>query len=135
MCSVWKFPGEGSNWSCSCWPIPQPQRCGMSHVCDLYHSSWQWRIVTPLSETRDRNCILMDACWVCYCSATRGTPRLILKDAPFISLKDAFLIITTKSKILYHNVDEINTVLIIDQLWLIISQELFLTVRAYNHRK
>ena len=22
--SIWRFPGEGSNWSCSCWPIPQP---------------------------------------------------------------------------------------------------------------
>ena len=23
---VWKFPGQGSNWSCSCWPVPQPQQ-------------------------------------------------------------------------------------------------------------
>ena len=21
---IWKFPGEGSNWSYSCWPMPQP---------------------------------------------------------------------------------------------------------------
>ena len=24
--SIWKFPGEGSNWSCSHQPIPQPQQ-------------------------------------------------------------------------------------------------------------
>ena len=23
---VWRFPGQGSNWSCSCRPRPQPQR-------------------------------------------------------------------------------------------------------------
>ena len=22
-----RFPGWGSNWSCSCWPMPQPQQC------------------------------------------------------------------------------------------------------------
>ena len=25
--SIWRFPGQGSNWSCSCWPMPQPQQC------------------------------------------------------------------------------------------------------------
>ena len=32
---IWKFPGYGSKWSCSCWPIPQPQ---------------QHQILNPLSE-------------------------------------------------------------------------------------
>ena len=32
------------NWSCSHWPIPQPQQCG---------------ILNPLSEARDQTCILM----------------------------------------------------------------------------
>ena len=31
-----------------------------SHVCDLHHSSWQRRILSPLSEARDRTRILMD---------------------------------------------------------------------------
>ena len=22
-CGIWKFPGSGLNWSCSCWPAPQ----------------------------------------------------------------------------------------------------------------
>ena len=30
-----------------------------SHVCDLYHSSWQHRILNPLSEVRDQTLILM----------------------------------------------------------------------------
>ena len=26
-CSIWRFPDQGSNWSCRCWPPPQPQQC------------------------------------------------------------------------------------------------------------
>ena len=32
-----------------------------SHVCDLYHISWQRQILNPLSKVRDRTCVLMDA--------------------------------------------------------------------------
>ena len=32
-----------------------------SHVCNLHHSSRQRWILNPLSEARDRTCILMDA--------------------------------------------------------------------------
>ena len=28
-CGIWKFPGQGSNWSCSCQPTPQPQQCSI----------------------------------------------------------------------------------------------------------
>ena len=31
-----------------------------SRVCDLHHSSWQRQILNPLSEARDRTCVLMD---------------------------------------------------------------------------
>ena len=31
-----------------------------SHVCHLYHGSWQHRIPDPLSQARDRTHILMD---------------------------------------------------------------------------
>jgi len=37
-----------------------------SHVCDLYHSSQQHRILNPLSETRDGAGVLMDTSWVYY---------------------------------------------------------------------
>ena len=32
-----------------------------SRVCDLHRSSWQRRILNPLSKARDRACVLMDA--------------------------------------------------------------------------
>ena len=32
-----------------------------SHVCDLNHSSRQRQILNPLSEAKDRTCILIDA--------------------------------------------------------------------------
>ena len=35
-----------------------------SHVFDLHHSSWQRRILNPLSEARDQTHILTDASWV-----------------------------------------------------------------------
>ena len=44
-CSIWRFPGEGSNRSCSCQPTPQPQQHG---------------ILNPRSEARDGTCNLMD---------------------------------------------------------------------------
>ena len=25
-CSLWEFPGQGSHWSCSCQPLPQPEQ-------------------------------------------------------------------------------------------------------------
>ena len=46
---------------------------GPSCICDLHHSSQQLRILNPLSEGRDRTCILMDACQFRFCWATRGT--------------------------------------------------------------
>ena len=31
----------------------------LSHICDLHRSSWQRRILNPLSEPRDQTCNLM----------------------------------------------------------------------------
>ena len=45
-----------------------------SHVCNLYHSSWQQWIPEPLSRARDRTCILMDSSQICLCCAIEGTP-------------------------------------------------------------
>ena len=49
---IWKFPGQGSNWSCSCQPTETQDP---SHVCDLHHSSQQRRIPNSLIKDRDRN--------------------------------------------------------------------------------
>ena len=45
-----------------------------SHVCDLYHSSWQHQILNPLSEVKDQTCIFMDANQIQFCQDTMGTP-------------------------------------------------------------
>ena len=37
-----------------------------SYIFDLQHSSWQHRILNPLSKARDRTCILMDISRVHY---------------------------------------------------------------------
>ena len=47
----------------------------LSHVCNLHHSSWQRRILNPLSEARDRTCNLMVSSWVHVCCTTTGIPR------------------------------------------------------------
>ena len=33
---MWKFPGQGSSWSCSCWPTPQPQQQGIRTMSTTY---------------------------------------------------------------------------------------------------
>ena len=37
----------------------------LSHICNLYHSSWQCWILNPLIKARDRTHILMDTSQVC----------------------------------------------------------------------
>ena len=37
----------------------------LSLVWDLNHSSQQCRTLNPLSEARNRTCILLDTSWVC----------------------------------------------------------------------
>ena len=46
----------------------------LSLVCDLYHSSQQCWILNPLSESRDRTCILMDTSRIRFRCAPTGTP-------------------------------------------------------------
>ena len=47
-----------------------------SHIYDLHHSSWQRRILNPLSRARDRIHILMDTGWVLNLLSTTGTPEI-----------------------------------------------------------
>ena len=46
---------------------------GLSRICILYHSSQQCQILNPLSEARDRTCILMDTSGIHFCCTTTGT--------------------------------------------------------------
>ena len=45
----------------------------LSCICNLHHSSWQHRILNPLSKARDQIHILMVTSHVHYHLATRGT--------------------------------------------------------------
>ena len=36
MCNIWKFSGEGSNQSYSCWPVLQPQQCRIWPEAEAY---------------------------------------------------------------------------------------------------
>ena len=47
----------------------------LSQVFNLHHSSQQCRILYPLSNIRDRTCVLMDTSQIHFCLATTGTPR------------------------------------------------------------
>ena len=46
----------------------------LSYVCNLYHSSRQCQILSPLSEIRDRTHNLMVPSRICFCCAMMGTP-------------------------------------------------------------
>ena len=48
--------------------------CYLSCVCNLHHSSWQHWILYPLSEARDRSCVLMDTIQIHFHWATKETP-------------------------------------------------------------
>ena len=45
-------------------------------LCDLHHSSWQRRILNPLSKARDSTCNLMVPSWVHFHCTTMGTPAV-----------------------------------------------------------
>ena len=48
-CSIWRFLGQGLDWSYSCLTTPQPQQHQVdpSCFCDLHHSSRQHQIIYP----------------------------------------------------------------------------------------
>ena len=46
---------------------------GLSHVGDLYHSSWQHQILNPLTEARDQTRFLVDTSRVQFRCAPAGT--------------------------------------------------------------
>ena len=59
MGGIWKFPDEGSNWSCSCWPTPQPQQRGIWAAPATYSTAHSnTGSFNPLSEARDQTCVL-----------------------------------------------------------------------------
>ena len=76
-CSIWKFPGLGSNQSHSCRPTPQPQQCQIpdssatyAAACSNTRSSTHW--VRPGIEPTSS----WTLCWVLTCWTTDGTLAL-----------------------------------------------------------
>ena len=49
-CGIWKFPGYGSNQSCSCRPTPQPQQCQIQAISATYTTA---HVNATLSQARD----------------------------------------------------------------------------------
>ena len=46
-----------------------------SHICNLHHSSWQYRTLNPLSEARDWTCVVVDASQIRFHWAMTETPN------------------------------------------------------------
>ena len=44
----------------------------LSCICNLHHSSWQHRVLNPLSEARDQTHVLMDTSWACNLLSHNG---------------------------------------------------------------
>ena len=71
---MWRFPGQRLNAELQLLAyatdtaMPDPSR-----FCHGNHSSWQCRILNPLSKARDRTWVPMDASQISFCWATMGT--------------------------------------------------------------
>ena len=60
--SIQKFPGQGSNWRYSCWPMPQQRQIQAASV--THASVRQHQILNPLSEARNQIPTLLGTSWV-----------------------------------------------------------------------
>ena len=78
-CSIWKFPGWGSNWSHSCWPTPQPQQCQIQAASVAYATAQgNTGSFNPLSKARNQTHILEDtSCFFFPLSHNRNTSLLL----------------------------------------------------------
>ena len=72
---MWRFPGQGSNQSCCCWPTPQPQQRQIQAASATYTTAQRQRqIPNPLSEARDRTRNLMVPSRIRFHWAMTGIP-------------------------------------------------------------
>ena len=56
-----------------------------NHICDLHCSAWQCWILNPLSEARNRTCVLMDTSQIHFHWAMTGNPRTLFLNFMFTS--------------------------------------------------
>ena len=59
----------------------------LSHICNLHHSSWQHRILNPLSEARDQSRNLMVPSLIHFRCAMMGNPQAVLSDHNAVKLE------------------------------------------------
>ena len=72
---IWKFPGQGSNRSCSCRRIPQPRQHGIQAASETYTTAHgNTRSLTPWRRPGIEILILMDTSRICFHWAAVGTP-------------------------------------------------------------
>ena len=78
-CSIFRFPGQGSNWSYSQRPVPQPQQCSTGIELHLEPTlqlmATQCQILNLLSEARNQTSNLMFPSQIRFRCATMGTPK------------------------------------------------------------
>ena len=74
-CCIWKFPGQGSNRSCSCQLKPQPQQRGIWASSVNYTTAHgNTGSLTHWLRPGIKPHILMDTGQICFCCTTMGTP-------------------------------------------------------------
>ena len=70
LLGIWRFPGQGSNQSYSCWPTPQLQ---------------QHQIPNPPSNARDRTCNLIVPSQIRFRCAMMRTPEVRIFNLPMVT--------------------------------------------------
>ena len=81
---IQKFLGLGLNQSCSCWPIPQSQQCGIQAVSATYttaHSNPGSSTHRARPEIEPTSSQILVRCLTCR--ATTGTPEIIFSSDVF----------------------------------------------------
>ena len=74
---IWRFPGQGSNRSCCCQPMPQAQQRVIRATSATYTTAHgNASLLNPLSKVRDRTCNLMVPSRIHFHCAQMGTPAL-----------------------------------------------------------
>ena len=87
-CSIWRFPGQGSSWSCSCWSMPEPQQCGILAASATYTTAHGNEDPQPTEWARDQTRNLMVPSSICFHCTTMGAPQIIF--FWFLHLSDSF---------------------------------------------
>ena len=76
-----EVPRLGSNWSCSCRTTPQPQQRQIWATSATYTTA-HGNARALINWARDRTCVLIDTCQICFCWAMKGTLSFLTDLSP-----------------------------------------------------